>query len=134
MQASEDADAADVVEDGPDVILIDNLLVQASVGVHDFERGRPQGLRFDIEIETVANYRDIVRETGTYVSYEDAVAFIEANARSGEHVELVEAWAESVAAFILQNPLAAAVTVAVTKPDIFDAAGGVGIRIRRRAT
>ena len=69
--------------------------------------------------------------TGAYVSYADVVEFVEALAASGDHVELVETWAEDVAAFALTNELAQAVRVTVQKLDIFDAADGVGISIER---
>jgi len=121
-------------EDGQDTILIEGLLVDAQIGVLDSEKGRTQGLRFDIEIRTVPDYRGLVASTGQYVSYADTVFFIKDKAAEGGHVELVEEWAEAVAAFVLQNPLAEQVSVKVSKPDIFDEAAGVGIRISRRRT
>jgi len=133
MDGNDEAgERAGVAEAGPDVILVDNLEVQAHVGVHGFEHGQTQRLRFDIEIQTRPDYGQVVRKTSTYVSYEDAIEFIRAKASSGEHVELVEEWAEAVAAFVLQSPLVDVVTVSVTKPDIYPSAAGVGIRIRRR--
>ena len=90
------------------------------------------GQRFDVEIETVDDYADRVRQTGAYVSYADVVEFVTERAASGEHVELVESWAEDVAGFVLRNELAQAVHVTVQKLDIFDAAEGVGVAIARR--
>lgn len=119
-------------EDGRDTILIEGLLLPAEIGVLDSEKGRRQPVRFDVEIETVPDYRKIVRDTGQYVSYADTVFFIQEKAASGGHVELVEEWAEAVAEFVLENPLAEKVAVKVTKPDIFEDAAGVGIRIVRR--
>jgi len=116
----------------PDRIIVNGLVVDTFIGVHDFERHAPQRVRFDVEIDTVDGYADIVRTTGTYVSYADIVEFIEARAASGDHVEMVETWAEDVAAFALCNDLADAVRVAVQKTDIFDSVDGVGIRIERR--
>ncbi|MEP4770283.1 MAG: dihydroneopterin aldolase [Roseibium sp.] len=120
-----------LIEDGQDVIVIDNLCLQTQIGVLDSEKGRSQSVRFDVEIRTIQNYRQIVRETGTYVSYADTVFFIQEKAASDNHIELVEEWAEAVAEFVLQNPMADQVTVKVTKPDIFEDAAGVGIRICR---
>ncbi|MCK7615885.1 dihydroneopterin aldolase [Roseibium sediminicola] len=119
-------------EEGRDTILIEGLLLPAEIGVLDSEKGRRQSVRFDVEIETVPDYRKLVRDTGQYVSYADTVLFIQEKAASGGHVELVEEWAEAVAEFVLENPLADKVTVKVTKPDIFEDAAGVGIRIVRR--
>ena len=115
----------------PDRIIVNGLVVDAKIGVHDFEREATQRVRFDVEIDTVDDYADRVRTTGAYVSYADVVEFIEARAGSGEHVELVETWAEAVADFALRNELAQAVRVTVQKLDIFDAADGVGISIER---
>ncbi|MEP3046594.1 MAG: dihydroneopterin aldolase [Roseibium sp.] len=121
----------ELLEDGQDVIIIDNLCLQTHIGVLDSEKGRTQSIRFDVEIRTVENYRKIVQETGTYVSYADTVFFIQEKAASGGHIELVEEWAEAVAEFVLQNPMAEHVSVKITKPDIFEDAAGVGIRICR---
>ncbi len=115
----------------PDRIIVNGLVVDAHIGVHDFEREATQRVRFDIEIDTVDDYADRMRATGAYVSYADVVEFVEERAASGDHVELVETWAEDVAAFALTNELAQAVRVTVQKLDIFDAADGVGISIER---
>ena len=116
----------------PDRIIVNGLVVDASIGVHDFEHEAPQRVRFDIAIDTVDDYADRVRTTGAYVSYADVVEYVMARAASGEHVELVETWAEDVAAAALRNELAQAVHVTVQKLDIFDSADGVGITIERR--
>lgn len=117
-----------------DRIVIKGLIVEAYIGVLESENGRRQRVRFDVEIETVDGYADIVRETGRYVSYADTVAYIQERAATDEHVELVETWAEDVAAFALRNDLAHAVTVSVGKLDIFLAADAVGIKITRTRT
>ncbi len=120
------------VEAAPDVIVVDNLRVQTHIGVHDFERERPQTVRFDVEIETVAGYLSRVKETDDFVSYADVVDYIEAKAASGTHVRLVEEWAADVADFVLDNPLVDRVSVSVLKTEIFEQAAGVGIRIVRQ--
>ncbi|MBN9672610.1 dihydroneopterin aldolase [Labrenzia aggregata] len=119
---------------GQDVIVIEGLRVPAEIGILDSEKGRRQTVCFDIEILTVPGYREIVRETGNFISYAEPVAFIEDKASSGGHVDLVEDWAETVAEFVLAHPLAQQVSVKVTKPDIFDNVAGAGIRITRTRT
>lgn len=116
----------------PDRIIVNGLVVDTYIGVHDFERAAPQRVRFDIEIDTVDDYADRVRTTGAFVSYADIVEFVQTRAATGDHVELVETWADDVATFALRNELARAVRVTVQKLDIFDAADGVGIAIERR--
>ena len=120
------------VTERPDRVLVVGLFVDTFIGIHDFERLERQRVRFDVEVDTIDGYADVVRETGTYVSYADIVEYIERRAATGEHVELVETWADDVAEFVLRNDLARAVRVTVQKVDIFDAADGVGISIERR--
>ena len=116
----------------PDRIIVRGLVVETHIGVFDFERLAPQRVRFDVDVDVVDGYADVVQTTGAYVSYADIVEYVEARAATGEHVELVETWADDVAQFVLQNELADAVRVSVQKIDIFDAADGVGIMIERR--
>lgn len=116
----------------PDRIIVNGLVVETYIGVHDFERDAVQRVRFDVEIATVDDYADRVRATGAIVSYADVVEFIQARAAVGDHVEFVESWADDVAEFALRNELARAVRVTVQKLDIFEAADGVGIIIERR--
>lgn len=116
-----------------DRIIVRGLVVEAFIGVFDHERLARQRVRFDIEVETVPEYRTIVRDEGRYVSYADLVEYIETRAGSDEHVELVETWADDVADMALQNPLATRVHVTVQKIDVFDAAAGVGVSITRDA-
>ncbi len=118
----------------PDRIVVNGLVVDTFIGVFEFEREARQRVRFDVEVDTVVGYADIVRSTGAYVSYADVVEFVEARAATDEHVMLVETWAEDVAEFVLRNDLADAVRVSVQKVDIFERADGVGISIERRRT
>ena len=115
----------------PDVIVIDDLVVEASIGLLDFERVKTQRVKFDIAVTMICGYREKVAETGEIFSYADPIEFIRQKSASGEHVDLVEEWAEDVAAFVLKSELVASVKVKVTKPDIFPEAGGVGIVITR---
>jgi len=116
----------------PDRVVVDGLVVDTFIGVFDVEREARQRVRFDVEIDTVDGYADIVRDTGAYVSYAEVVEFVEERAATDEHVVLVETWAEDVASFVLADELADTVRVSVRKLDIFDGADGVGITIERR--
>lgn len=116
----------------PDRIIVRGLVVETFIGVHDFERLAPQRVRFDVDVVTIDDYAEVVRATGAYVSYADIVEYVEARAASGEHIELVETWADDIAAFAMQNELAVRVVVSVQKLDIFDNAEGVGIVVERR--
>jgi dihydroneopterin aldolase len=111
---------------------VNGLHVDTFIGLHDFEREARQQVRFDVDIETVDGYAEIVRSTGEYVSYAEVVDYIEKRVDEGDHVPFVESWAEDVATHTLANPLVESVRVTVQKTQIFDAADGVGITIERR--
>lgn len=123
---------ASIVAGRRDRIVVQSLIVDTFIGVHEFERLERQRVKFDVEVDTVDGYSDTVRMTGRYVSYADIVEFIQVRAATDEHVELVETWAADVAGFVLGNDLADVVRVTVTKLDIFSGAEGVGVSIERR--
>lgn len=114
-----------------DRILIRGLQVNTYIGVYDVERLDRQPVVFDVEATTVPGYADIVAVEGRYASYGTIVDFIEERANRGDHIDLVETWAEEVAAFVLQNELIDKVVVRVSKTEIIGAAAGVGVEIVR---
>lgn len=121
-----------ISEPAPDRIVIENLRVDLPIGVRAAELARRQTVRFDIEIDTHPGYASRAIASDEYLSYGDVVEFIEKGSADGGHVRLVEEWAERIAAFVLQHPLATAVDVRVVKTEVFANADGVGIRIVRR--
>jgi len=131
MTSDQTPNAPTIVAGRPDCIVVRELVVDTFIGVLDSERLERQRVRFDVEVDTIEGYADLVRTTGAFVSYADIVEYITERAATGEHTELVETWAEEIATFALQNELAVAVRVTVTKPDIFEQAGGVGVSIER---
>ena len=72
-----------IVARRPDRILVTGLVVDTYIGVHDFERLERQRVRFDVEVDTVDDYAEIVRITGDYVSYADIVEYVERRAADG---------------------------------------------------
>ena len=89
------------------------LEVQAGIGVYDHEKGRLQTLVIDVELDLGAAP---VRELADTLDY-DGVARIVRTLAGGEHIELVETFAERVALECLEDPRVQAVRVKVDKPD-----------------
>ena len=101
------------------------LEVQASIGVYDHEKGRLQTLVLDVELDLGAAP---VRELADTLDY-DAVARIVRSLASGEHIELVETFAERVALSCLDDGRVLAVRVKVDKPGAIPGAAAAGCEV-----
>jgi dihydroneopterin aldolase len=113
-------------------VFIRDLVLPASIGIYEHEKGKPQRVRFNIEL--------LVRlpeggpddaEPRQIVSYELVVKRIRKLLAAG-HVNLVETLAERVAELALKDRRVAAARVRVEKLDVYKGAA-VGVEIERRA-
>lgn len=101
------------------------LEVQASIGVYDHEKGRLQPLVLDVELDLgSASVRDLA-DTLDY----DGVARLIRGLASGEHIELVETFAEKVALGCMDDPRVLAVRVKVDKPTAIAGAAAAGCAV-----
>jgi 7,8-dihydroneopterin aldolase/epimerase/oxygenase len=115
-----------------DQIFIDDLQVQALIGVYDFERLAPQPLRFDVRIaldNRPAGASDALADTIDYAAVAERITTLCAQSR----YQLVEALVEHIAARLLAEFPMQAIGLRVTKPNAVPAArGGVGVQITRQ--
>jgi len=113
-----------------DVICIHGLEVQAIIGVLPHERSTAQPVTIDLEITVdtrMAAASEKLEDTLDYAALASAVKALTIEAEC----LLVETLAEKIAELALQQPLARAVQVNVTKPNALQNAAGVGVRIYR---
>lgn len=109
-----------------DHVFVHDLVIPVEIGAYDFERGRVQKVRFNVDA-------DVLRATGgddmrTVFSYDVVIDAIKMILASG-HIDLVETIAERLAEKVLRHERVQAVSVQVEKLDV--APGAVGVRIRR---
>jgi len=119
-----------------DQILIEGLVLEAYIGVFDFEYGQTQPVRFDLVVDIKplslqASHETHNHETHNIVRYDHIVANIRAILSKG-HIDLVETLAEQVAEACLTYERANQVCVTVAKLDAIKDAKAVGVRITRR--
>ncbi|MCG8360892.1 MAG: dihydroneopterin aldolase [Kiloniellales bacterium] len=114
-----------------DRILIRDLVITASIGVHAHEHLAPQRVRINVDLRVRTRSGEAGDEIGNVISYEDLVGGIR-KLVAGGHINLVESLAEEIARLCLSDPRAESVTVRVEKPDIEPDAAGVGVEIKRR--
>lgn len=108
-------------------ILISNLEIMLSIGVHEEEKIARQRLLVSVEAESIGadDEGDDFRST---IDYDRICDFIRALARE-PHVELQETVARRVLEFTLALPGVGHATVETRKPDIFPDCDFVGVRL-----
>jgi len=111
-------------------IFIRDLEMIASVGVHEFEKVRPQRIRVSIDLIVGPRPPDATDTVDTVLSYENIVKAVRAIV-AASHFHLIESLAEKVAAECLTHYTVSSVKVKIEKPDIFPDAATVGIEIER---
>jgi 7,8-dihydroneopterin aldolase/epimerase/oxygenase len=112
-------------------ILLQGFEVNASIGVHDFERDGPQRLLIDIELHLVSAARPDSDEIDAVLNYD----FLRDKTKAllgVRHYELQETLAHDIASFCLANAQVAAVTVYTRKPDVYPDCASVGYRLHVR--
>jgi dihydroneopterin aldolase len=114
----------------PDKIFVNNLRVQAILGIYPIEREQVQEVVISLEIETdcstAAASKDLA-DSLDYAALADAVAALTIN---GKYL-LIETLIEDIALHCLQQPLVQGISVQVEKPQAVARADSVGIRIYR---
>jgi dihydroneopterin aldolase len=111
-------------------IFVRDLEMIASVGVHEFEKVRPQRIRVSIDLAVGPRAPDAGDTVDTVLSYENIVKATRAIVATG-HFQLIETLAERIAAECLNHYTVGSVKVKIEKPDIFPDAATVGIEIER---
>jgi dihydroneopterin aldolase len=113
-----------------DKIFVNNLRVQAILGIYPLEREQPQEVVINLEIETdcskAAASKDLT-DSLDYATLADAVAELTI---SGKYL-LIETLIEDIARHCLRQPLVQGVSVQVEKPQAVSRADSVGIKIYR---
>lgn len=106
-------------------VLVRGLEVQAAIGVHAHEHGRLQPLVVDVELDLGAGPINRLSDTLDY----EGVARIARELAGGEHIALVETFAERVALACLVDPRVHAVKVRVEKPGAIPGATAAGCEV-----
>ncbi len=113
-----------------DILLIENLTVDALVGVHPHEKRIRQQLRLDLELEldmAAAAASDELTDALDYVSVCD---HLRDHIRQSRR-QLIEALAQSCAQTLLKHYPITAVTLTLRKPGALAGTPVVGVKLRR---
>lgn len=111
-------------------VFVRGLRLDASIGVLEHERTRRQPLVVDLELE-VATGAPVEGDMASVYDYRVPVERARALAAAG-HIELVETFAERLAAACLEDDRVICVTLHVEKPEAIAGAAATGVEIVRR--
>ncbi|NWH07400.1 MAG: dihydroneopterin aldolase [Alphaproteobacteria bacterium] len=112
-------------------VFIRDLELEAHIGVHGHEKGKPQPVRINLDLTVAEDGTAIEDRLANVVDYEKVVRAIVAIIDNG-HVNLVETLAELIAADCLMDTRIQAVRVRIEKLKAIPAARSVGVEIERR--
>ena len=106
-------------------IIVKDLILLLSVGIHQFEKLKRQKVKFNLEITTDPNLKPDIR---TIVNYESIINDIKRLTKN-THFELLEVLSESIFDEIFKNKKIKKIKLKIEKLDIIKETTSVGIEV-----
>ena len=113
-----------------DIVFIEQLAIEAFIGVHDFERARPRPLLIDLELGFDNRRAAAADRIGDTLDYDAISRRIQAFAQT-TRFELIETLAERLAELLQGEFGVRWLRLRVGKPEAIHAARTVGVMIER---
>tara|TARA_B100000524_G_scaffold103454_1_gene49729 strand:+ start:142 stop:639 length:498 start_codon:yes stop_codon:yes gene_type:complete len=111
-------------------ILIENLVLKASIGIHDFEKKKKQKISISMSIDVNNNIPHVDHKINNFVSYEYIVKDIKKLINSG-HIELLETLSENIFEICFQDQRIQNIKIKLKKLEVFNEVDSVGIEVCR---
>ena len=111
-------------------VIIKDLILNISVGIHNFEKKKRQRVKFNIEILTNPYVTPNNKDLNSILNYEEIVSKIEKIAYLKHH-ELLEDLAENIFIMIFRNKLVKKINLKIEKLDILKKTKSVGIEVSK---
>ena len=105
--------------------------VSVQIGAHDFEKGQPQRVIFNVELFVPYAISTPQTDSLSEVVDYDFVREVIANRVADGHVELQETLCDDLASRMLAHPQVWAVRLSSCKPDVYPDSAGVGVEVFR---
>ena len=99
------------------------------IGVHEFERHKPQRLWFDVDLCVRLQHAGAARDDIAHTLDYDFVRELIAQAVGRQHHELQETLCDEVLALMLEHPRVRAARVSTEKPDVYPDCAAVGVEV-----
>jgi len=111
-------------------ILVRDLILKISVGIHDFEKKKKQRVKFNLDINTDPSLVPDDNNLNSIINYEDVIKNIK-KITNKKHYPLLETLAEKVFSKLFENTRVKKVKLRIEKLDVFKNTSSVGIEIEK---
>lgn len=112
-------------------IFLRDHAVSVQIGAHDFEKGQPQRVIFNVELFVPYAISTPQTDSLSEVVDYDFVREVIASRVADGHVELQETLCDDLASRMLAHPQVWAVRLSSCKPDVYPDSAGVGVEVFR---
>ena len=111
-------------------ILVRDLILKISVGIHDFEKKKKQRVKFNLDINTDPSLAPDDNNLNSIINYEDVIKNIK-KITNKKHYLLLETLAEKIFLKLFENIRVKKVKLRIEKLDVFKNTSSVGIEIEK---
>ena len=113
-----------------DKVIIKNILARGIIGIHEWEREKPQDILINIELNTDIRKPGTLDDISACIDYSKMTKKVISHAETAKRFT-VEALAEDIAILCLEDPRVLKTTVRVEKPGAVRFSQSVGVEIER---
>jgi dihydroneopterin aldolase len=112
-------------------VLISDLALLMSIGIHDFEKIKKQEVKFNINIDINPLLTPIENKLNSIVNYETVVKDV-TRLTKNKHYELLETLAEDIFFILFKNTNIKKIKLKIEKTQIIKNTSSVGIEIIKK--
>ena len=112
-------------------VLISDLALLMSIGIHDFEKIKKQEVKFNINIDINPLLTPIENKLNSIVNYETVVKDV-TRLTKNKHYELLETLAEDIFFILFKNTNIKKIKLKIEKTQIIKNTSSVGIEITKK--
>jgi dihydroneopterin aldolase len=112
------------------LVLVRDLVMLCSIGVHAHEHDAKQRIRINLELDVLEGTRPLEDDLRNVVCYDEIISAVRRIVDAG-HVRLIETLAERIAQLCLSDPRIRRARIQIEKLDVYADVASVGIAIER---
>ena len=112
-------------------LFLRGLVLDVHIGIHDFEQGAAQRMRFEVDLYVPYAQSDPSRDRIEDIVDYDFIRGVVRQRTAAGHINLQETLCDQIAADLLDNPHVEAVRVATAKLDVYLDCEAVGVEVFR---
>ena len=112
-------------------VLISDLTLLMSIGIHDFEKIKKQEVKFNINIDINPLLTPIENKLNSIINYETVVKDV-TRLTKNKHFELLETLAEDIFFILFKNTNIKQIKLKIEKTQIIKNTSSVGVEITKK--